>query len=97
MSSTNSSQGWLWALALGSSGLLYTLFHHQTFWLGMHEGFVMRQQVIAAVYDKVLRLNSASIADVTVGKVGCRSQRLWCTWCIMYMLTTRRGHRWSTS
>lgn len=37
--------------------------------LGMHEGFVMRQQVIAAVYDKVLRLNSATIADVTVGKV----------------------------
>ena len=36
---------------------------------GMHMGFIMRQQCIAAVQAKVLRLNSAAIANVTTGKV----------------------------
>ena len=37
---------------------------------GMRMGFDMRQQAMAAVQAKVLRLNSAAIADVTSGKVG---------------------------
>ena len=36
---------------------------------GMRMGFDMRQQAMAAVQAKVLRLNSAAIADVTSGKV----------------------------
>ena len=35
----------------------------------MHTGFMMRQQAIAAIHAKVLRLNSASIAAVSVGQV----------------------------
>ena len=35
----------------------------------MRIGFAMRQQSIAAVYSKALRLNSSSIADVSPGKV----------------------------
>ena len=41
----------------------------QLFWVGMHTGFLMRQQVVAAVHGKVLRLNSASIAHVSSGHV----------------------------
>ncbi len=35
----------------------------------MHMGFMMRQQAISAIHAKVLRLNSASIAAVSVGQV----------------------------
>jgi len=35
----------------------------------MHGGFMMRQQAISAIHAKMLRLNSASIAAVSVGKV----------------------------
>jgi hypothetical protein len=35
----------------------------------MRIGFAMRQQSIAAVYSKALRLNSSSIAYVSPGKV----------------------------
>ncbi|DBA68013.1 TPA: hypothetical protein ACH3X2_014044 [Trebouxia sp. C0005] len=61
--------GWLWAILLGTSGYLSTLTHHQAFWYGMHGGFMMRQQAISAIHAKMLRLNSASIAAVSVGKV----------------------------
>ena len=37
----------------------------------MHVGFTMRQECIAAVQAKVLRLNSAAISSVTTGKVCC--------------------------
>ena len=36
---------------------------------GMRMGFAMRQQAIAAVFAKALRLNSSSIADISAGKV----------------------------
>ena len=36
---------------------------------GMHGGFMMRQQAISAIHAKMLRLNNASIAAVSVGKV----------------------------
>ena len=36
---------------------------------GMRTGFLMRQQAVAAVQAKVLRLNSSAIASVTNGKV----------------------------
>ena len=35
----------------------------------MRVGFNMRQQAIGACYAKALRLNSSSIADISVGKV----------------------------
>ena len=35
----------------------------------MHMAFAMRQQCISAIYAKVLRLNSASITDVSAGRV----------------------------
>lgn len=41
--------------------------------IGMRMGFAMRQQSIAAVYAKALRLNSSSIADVSPGKVSALS------------------------
>ena len=41
--------------------------------VGMRTGYMMRQQAIAAVYAKVLRLNSASIGDVSAGKVHPRT------------------------
>ena len=37
----------------------------------MRMGFAMRQQAIAAVFAKALRLNSSSIADISAGKVTC--------------------------
>lgn len=36
----------------------------------MHAGFMIRQQAISAIHAKVLRLNSASVAAVSVGQVG---------------------------
>ena len=35
----------------------------------MHNGFMIRQQAISAIHAKVLRLNSASVAAVSVGQV----------------------------
>ena len=35
----------------------------------MHAGFMIRQQAISAIHAKVLRLNSASVAAVSVGQV----------------------------
>lgn len=35
----------------------------------MRMGFDMRQQAVAAVQAKVLRLNSVAVADQTAGKV----------------------------
>ena len=36
---------------------------------GMRMGFAMRQQSIAAIFAKALRLNSSSIANISAGKV----------------------------
>ncbi|BDA43779.1 probable cystic fibrosis transmembrane conductance regulator [Coccomyxa sp. Obi] len=62
-------KGWAIAAGLGSTGYLMCLVHHQLFWIGMRMGFAMRQQSIAAVYAKALRLNSSSIADVSPGRI----------------------------
>lgn len=37
--------------------------------LGMHSGFTMRQQAVAAVHSKLLRLNSAAISAISSGHV----------------------------
>jgi hypothetical protein len=37
--------------------------------IGMRLGLDMRQQAVAAVQAKVLRLNSVAVADQTAGKV----------------------------
>ena len=45
----------------------------------MRMGFAMRQQAIAAVFAKALRLNSSSIADISAGKVtrpACLAMRM---------------------
>lgn len=63
------AQGWGWAISLAIVGYLYTLFHHQLFYLGMQLGFKMRIQAMAAVHAKVLSLNSASLASQTTGKI----------------------------
>ena len=60
---------WMFAVLLGNSGWLYTLSHHQTFWIGMRFGFHMRTQMMAAVHAKVLRLNSKAISSITTGLV----------------------------
>jgi hypothetical protein len=60
---------WMFAILLGNSGWLYTLSHHQTFWIGMRFGFHMRTQMMAAVHAKVLRLNSKAISSITTGQV----------------------------
>ena len=51
-------------LQRGHSSFIVTLRRY-----GMHMGFVMRQECVAAVQAKVLRLNSAAVASVTTGKV----------------------------
>jgi hypothetical protein len=63
--------GWWSALVAGLSvqTLLQALVHHQLFWVGMRTGLHMRTQTTLAVHDKVLRLNSASVSDFSVGKV----------------------------
>lgn len=50
--------------------------------IGMRIGFAMRQQCIAAVYAKALRLNSSSIADVSPGKVMHANCLLPCMLCL---------------
>ena len=62
-------RGWMWAALLGVFGYFYCLIHHQLFWIGMRLGFDMRQQAVAAVQAKVLRLNAVGVADQTAGKV----------------------------
>ncbi|PNH08970.1 hypothetical protein TSOC_004424 [Tetrabaena socialis] len=37
--------------------------------IGMRAGFTMRQQAIAAIHSKVLRLNSASVSALSTGHV----------------------------
>ena len=46
------------------------LYAHHVPRYGMRMGFDMRQQAIAAVQAKVLRLNAVAVADQTAGKVG---------------------------
>ncbi|KAL4420399.1 hypothetical protein ABPG75_010055 [Micractinium tetrahymenae] len=62
-------RGWMWAGILGIFGYAYACIHHQLFWYGMRMGFDMRQQAVAAVQAKVLRLNSVAVADQTAGKI----------------------------
>ncbi|KAL4424666.1 hypothetical protein ABPG77_004473 [Micractinium sp. CCAP 211/92] len=62
-------KGWMWAAILGIFGYAYAFVHHQLFWYGMRMGFNMRQQAVAAVQAKVLRLNSVAVADQTAGKI----------------------------
>ncbi|KAF6260228.1 P-loop containing nucleoside triphosphate hydrolase protein [Scenedesmus sp. NREL 46B-D3] len=67
--STPPWRGWCWALAVASGGVAMTLVHHQFFWVGMRMGFSMRQQVVAAIHAKVLRLNSAAVAHANSGTI----------------------------
>ncbi|PRW21108.1 multidrug resistance-associated 1 isoform X3 [Chlorella sorokiniana] len=62
-------KGWMWAGVLSIFGYCYACIHHQLFWYGMRMGFDMRQQAVAAVQAKVLRLNSVAVADQTAGKI----------------------------
>lgn len=62
-------RGWMWAVAVAAGGGSLTLIHHVFFWIGMRLGYVMRQQVVAAVHAKVLRLNSAAVARASTGHV----------------------------
>jgi ATP-binding cassette subfamily C (CFTR/MRP) protein 4 len=41
----------------------------QFFWVGMRMGFTMRQQIVAAIHQKVLRLNSASVVHANTGHI----------------------------
>eukprot|EP00878_Enallax_costatus_P014214 GHUV01014868.1.p1 GENE.GHUV01014868.1~~GHUV01014868.1.p1 ORF type:complete len:677 (+),score=122.01 GHUV01014868.1:181-2211(+) len=61
--------GWCWAIAVAAGGIGMTLIHHQFFWVGMLMGFTMRQQVVAAIHAKVLRLNSAAVAHANSGTI----------------------------
>lgn len=62
-------RGWMWAVAVAAGGGSLTLIHHAFFWVGMRLGYVMRQQVVAAIHLKVLRLNSAGVARASTGHV----------------------------
>lgn len=62
-------KGWLLALAVFSASVIYTLVHHVFVWIGMRMGFHMRQQSVAAIHDKVLRLNSVGLSRVSAGHV----------------------------
>ena len=46
----------------------------------MRMGLDMRQQAVAAVQAKVLRLNSVAVADQTAGKVRPGMARHCCCW-----------------
>jgi hypothetical protein len=37
--------------------------------IGMKAGFTMRQQVVAAIHAKVLRLNSAAVGHANIGRI----------------------------
>ncbi|GFR41484.1 hypothetical protein Agub_g2175, partial [Astrephomene gubernaculifera] len=62
-------KGWVWAVVLGACGCSMVVIHHQLFWIGMRSGFRMRQQAIAAIHSKVLRLNSAAVGALSTGHV----------------------------
>lgn len=62
-------KGWMWAGLLAGFSYSYVLVHHQLFWRGMRAGMQMRLQSIAAVQAKLLRLNAATVSDVTAGRV----------------------------
>ncbi|KAG2488022.1 hypothetical protein HYH03_013329 [Edaphochlamys debaryana] len=62
-------RGWVMAGVLGLCGSTMIIIHHQLFWIGMRNGFLMRQQVVAAVHAKVLRLNSAAVSVLSTGHV----------------------------
>lgn len=68
---------------IGCASLLAVLRRY-----GMRMGFDMRQQAVAAVQAKVLRLNSVAVADQTAGKVGgaCRAAAALCTFAHVQLL-----------
>ncbi len=62
----------------------------------MRTGYMMRQQAIAAVYAKVLRLNSASIGDVSAGKAPPPGRPTCCSHSV-YALAFCRSPCWLTA
>ena len=58
-----------WVLTQCAAAAVLCISVHDVHRYGMHGGFMMRQQAISAIHAKMLRLNSASIAAVSVGKV----------------------------
>eukprot|EP00892_Ulva_mutabilis_P006809 jgi/Ulvmu1/44/UM001_0047.1 len=66
---TDDADGWMWAVLLCLFGVGLALAHHQLFWCGMRLGFQMKQQAIAAVQDKVLQLNGATLSHLSTGQI----------------------------
>ena len=62
-----------WALLAGmwpamiQCGVLHLPVCHRR--IGMKCGFTMRQQVVAAIHAKVLRLNSAAVGHANIGRI----------------------------
>ncbi|KAJ9515463.1 hypothetical protein QJQ45_016472 [Haematococcus lacustris] len=60
-------EGFLLAVALGGCSLLQAIVNHQHPWYGTLNGFLCRQQAVAVVHAKVLRLNAATVSGVSPG------------------------------
>eukprot|EP00210_Caulerpa_lentillifera_P006263 g5982.t1 len=63
------SEGWLWGLLLVASSMAWVLCNEQVFWVGAMVGWKMKMSMIAAVHEKLLKLNSSSVAKITSGHV----------------------------
>ena len=67
--SVSQGTGWLWASLVVVFGAGLALSHHQLFWVGMRMGLGMKQQAIAAVQEKLLRLNGATLGHLSSGQI----------------------------
>eukprot|EP00798_Chlamydomonas_sp_ICE-L_P019162 gene19162-25771_t len=61
-------RGWVFAVALFLLSASQTV-HHQAYIIGFRMGLRCRMQLTAAIHAKVLRLNSACVADVSPGQI----------------------------
>ena len=67
--SVSQGTGWLWACLVVIFGAGLALSHHQLFWVGTRMGLGMKQQAVAAVHEKLLRLNGATLGHLSRGQI----------------------------
>ncbi|CAD7702664.1 unnamed protein product [Ostreobium quekettii] len=61
--------GVVFGVALVTASAVDGLMFHQLWWIGWKLGFRMRQQCMASIHAKVMRLNSSTITRVSTGRV----------------------------
>eukprot|EP00210_Caulerpa_lentillifera_P008106 g7740.t1 len=67
--SVKHSEGWIWAIPVCFYPFLLMLVDHQSFWLGYKLAYKTKMSMMAAIHEKLLKLNSSAVAKISTGHV----------------------------